>query len=243
MSNVKRKTIWQIYSCNIQHPEFGEIPYNESKSMRVISETAKQKPGRLVVELFIGLLAVLVVLAIFYPAQYGRDTKMMRYSSCHSSLKNVILGVQIYLSDNDDILPNHYTFDGQKQTDLFIEATQPYLKNYQTYICPENTEALKAAQTPTHRPGEKHAMSYVHCLSLKGLIPDFERGDRSLSVPSIEQELAKTPYMREPIISYGNPEGDQPGPAFLSAHKRYPIIGYLDGHVNGKSPLDIATSL
>ena len=162
---------------------------------------------------------------------------------CFSQLKQLGLAVQMYAADNDDGLPNRFTFGGENETSEFVNATQPYIKNYQILVCPEEVEAFKAASNPSPPPGAKHHMSYVHCLSLKGVIPDFNKGNRFFCPKTSNLELSQTPYMREPIESFGNPEGDQPGPALLSAHRHYPNISYLDGHVRGKTRLDINTQL
>jgi hypothetical protein len=151
-------------------------------------------------------------------------------------------GTLMYTSDNDDNLPIQYTFDGPEKANEFIDATFPYLKNYQILVCSMNAEALKAAMEPARLPGQKHFMSYVHCLSLKGFIPEFSTGKRVLTMPSAE-DAAKVAYLREPIASYGNPAGDQPGPAFLSAHQQFPIVSFLDGHVKSKDPLDLNKTL
>jgi hypothetical protein len=191
-------------------------------------------------ELFLSLVIVAIVGAVLYPAQ-TQDRRKDRPIMCLSQLKQLGTAIQMYEADHDGGLPIRFTFNGPKETDEFIDATQPYLRNYQTIICPADFDAWNAASSPQSHSEEKHLMSYVHCTSLKGLIPEYDQGNRFFCPSNSDIDLAKSAYMREPIVSFGNPEGDQPGPAYLSLHRKYPIVSFLDGHVSGKTPLGLGT--
>ena len=102
---------------------------------------------------------------------------------------------------------------------------------------------VKTSEPPSNLPGAKHLISYVHCSSIRGIIPNFDKGNRFVVLKMSEADLAKTAYFREPIRSYGNPDGDQPGPAYLSAHKHYPGVAFLDGQVRPKDPINLNTQL
>ena len=188
--------------------------------------------------LILGILGVLA--AILLPVYTGRPYSTR--SNCLSNVKQLWTAVMIYSSDNNDVCPPYFTFDGPVKTQQFIDATLPYLKNAQMYLCLSDNDSKKSDSEGL--PGK---MSYIHSLFLKGVIPDFNKGSRVL-VPALisSADQAKTPYLRDPIRGFGTSLGKFGSPdvtGFLSPHGGGFNVGFIDGHAKFKRPIDEFTEL
>lgn len=185
----------------------------------------------------VGLVALGVV--IFSPVYTGEHNNPR--TSCLSNLKQLTQATLMYTGDNDDGLPLAFTFGGADSVDKFITATFPYCKNKLTYLCDGDKVSDQDQKPATIYPeGVADKMSYVHCLSLKGLIPEFNIGKRMLTTSALP-DLSKVPYLRDPIRGFGTSNkkgGESSDSVFLSPHGAHFAVSYLDGHVHGKNPID-----
>ena len=198
----------------------------------------------------IDLLAVLgivgVASAIMFPVFTGNHNEP-RFV-CMSNLKQTALATLMYVTDNDDNLPIYYTFEGTASVDKFIEATFPYTKNKQIFLCPGDKPSEKDPKpAPIYAEGVPDKMSYVHCLSLRGLIPEYNLGKRMLTVSALA-DTSKVAYLRDPIRGFGTSnmkggESKSSSPSFLSAHGAHFSVSYLDGHVRSKNPVSESSEL
>ena len=155
--------------------------------------------------------------------------------SCLSQIKQLNLAAIMYQSDADDKSPPFFTFEGPEPTKKFIASMMPYCKNEQLFLCPKDNN-----QNSEHAEGLAGKMSYVHCLSLKGLIPGYSVGKRVLNAVSDIQDASKAPYLRDPIRGFGTSDakgGETSQPAILSPHGAQFNFSYLDGHVKARKPV------
>lgn len=178
------------------------------------------------------LLALGLCAAILFPvfAVPGHGHR----PSCVSHLKQVTLSMIFYSSDYDDRLPPFFTFDGEESTKQFMKVTLDYSKNPIIYLCPQDNGATSKSQEGL--PGK---MSYVHPLALKGLIPDFHKGRRTILVDNSFSDPGTIVYLRDPIRS--DPEGDTKN--IHSPHKEGFSVSYLDGHAKRIEHLNVNTEL
>ncbi len=149
-------------------------------------------------------------------------------SSCISNLKQLGTATAIYASDNDDAIPANYSFDGVESQTKYMDAIFPYTKNKQILLCPqEQRNILEKGTTPTEEgiPGK---MDFVHCLTLRGVIPNFSENKRFLNLSKL-MDQSKVPYLRDPIRGYGTAK-DNKDIGFLSPHGGGFVTVYLDTH-------------
>ena len=181
-------------------------------------------------------IGALVFLPVF------SNQRRLYFSSCLTNIKYVETCVFIYGRDNNDVFPPYYTFDGPRETQLFIDVTKPYVKDAKAFLCHSDNDPKKVG--PEGLPGK---MSYVHCLVLKGVIPEFSKGNRSLSESDFsELDASKIPYLRDPIRGFGKSENSNAvlgNPGFLSPHGGSFAIGFLDGHAKFKGSINEFTEL
>ena len=190
------------------------------------------------------ILGTLVILgflvAVFFPV-YTDGRPMSPKTGCLSNLKQISTAVAIYESDNDDLLPSDFTFDGAASQTKFMDAVYPYMKNKGLFLCPQQQKDIKEKSATPSGEGIAGKMDYVHCLSLRGVIPEFSTGKRDLNMNKIPNP-ALVPYLRDCIRGYGKDKNTKVV-GFLSPHGAGFVTAYLDTHVKYKTPVDINTDL
>ena len=169
----------------------------------------------------VGLWAIF---APVYTSQGQSGTKI----SCLSNIKQMSLATLIYASDNNDAAPSNYSFDGAASQILFTKAIFPYTKNKSLLLCAKEQKDMKGKTAPPGQEGIPGIMDFVHCLSLRGVIPDFSTGKRILKETSLK-DPAKVPYLRDPIRGYGAAK-DNKVVGFLSPHGGGFNTAFFDGH-------------
>ena len=140
----------------------------------------------------------------------------------------------MYSSDADDRLPPYFTFEGEQATKKFISATNDYIKNEQIFICPKDK-----GYPDENLAGPYKKMSYVHPLALKGIIPDFHKGLRTITVDSSFPDPGTIVYLRDPIRHDPKVEDN----SIHSPHEEGFNVSYLDGHTKRIEHLNMNTDL
>lgn len=181
----------------------------------------------------LGLLFVLgLCAAILFPI-FATPTHGHR-PSCLTHMKQTLLAAIMYQSDADDKLPPYFTFDGKEAAMKFVAAIKPYLKNEDLFLCPQDKGYPTNIEAS---PYEK--MSYVHPNALKGIIPNFGKGNRTVIATEIIQSLETTSYLRDPIRYDPKEDNKQ----LRSPHGEKFNIAFLDGHTKAREHLNINTDL
>lgn len=97
---------------------------------------APDKSGRAVVLIIVGVIAAFLLLmalvlgAILFPV-FAKAREKARQTSCMSNLRQLALAQIMYAQDNDDVLP---------AAEGWCDATMPYTRNQQIYVCPSTPE-------------------------------------------------------------------------------------------------------
>ena len=185
---------------------------------------------RLTWQILGGLALGFLVLALAFPF-FVQGNPPSHKRSCLSQSKQIATGAMIYSSDNNDGVPPCFSFDGAQSQAAFVTSLEPYTKNRMLFLCPEEQKN----GSPGGQEGLPGKIDYVHCLSLRGVIPNFSEGKRFLSWTKIK-DPAVVPYFRDPIRGYGTAK-DNSNIGFLSPHGGGFNTAFLDTHVKYvKSP-------
>jgi prepilin-type processing-associated H-X9-DG protein len=202
-------------------------------------------------KIWYGLAAVTLLFCLwsFFFALGANSPVTAKKAACISNLKQISTATLIYASDNSDTLPLFYTFDGADQGSKFKSLIISYVNHsdsqYDLFKCPSFEHPNDKSIRVPGPEGILGRMSYVHCLSLRGIIPKFSTGSRTLTLYGLDYP-ANIHYMRDPICGFG-PTKDKDGnsyPGVLnSPHGGGFNIANLDGHVKCKTPVDINTDL
>jgi prepilin-type processing-associated H-X9-DG protein len=185
-----------------------------------------------IVQVAVITCGVVAFAAIIYPI--FATARMGSPKNCGTHLKSVVLANIMYTGDNNDSLSPFYTFDGPESAQMYVTSLHSYLKNDDFYRCPDDKSSPQLNQEGI--PGK---ISYVHCLSIRGVIPEFSTGKRILNLNLVDKP-SEIPFMRDPIRGYGKDDSDAKtsAPNFLSPHGTRFIIGYLDGHTRSRAPIN-----
>jgi prepilin-type N-terminal cleavage/methylation domain-containing protein/prepilin-type processing-associated H-X9-DG protein len=104
-----------------------------------------RKRGFTLIELLVVIAIIAILAAILFPV-FAKAREKARQASCQSNLKQIGLACAQYTQDYDEQLtplgttPPGYT--GYPQTSGWMpwcQLVQPYIKNYQAFICPSDT--------------------------------------------------------------------------------------------------------
>lgn len=193
---------------------------------------------KFVIGLFICLLLCGGFL-FFFPTEVSKDVTI-RFS-CLSNIKQQVNALQQYAADNGDRIPPYYSFDGPADSERYVDCMKLYSKgdeHYPIFKCP--AIHLNPTRHPNLIPIEPTSddFAYAHCLTLKGVIPDFASGNRTLSLSSLVDNGANIGYIRDLLVADSN--GSQ---KLLSPHGNYFMVGYLDGHAKSKKIVELSSDL
>jgi prepilin-type N-terminal cleavage/methylation domain-containing protein/prepilin-type processing-associated H-X9-DG protein len=94
--------------------------------------------GFTLIELLVVIAIIAILAAILFPV-FARAREKARQTSCLSNEKQMALGLLMYAQDNDEMFGLGGGYGG---TALWAAqwpiASQPYVKNWQLFVCPSN---------------------------------------------------------------------------------------------------------
>ncbi len=100
------------------------------------------RKGFTLIELLVVIAIIAILAAILFPV-FARARENARRSSCMSNLKQIGLGIMQYTQDYDEKMPRAWygtgPFDSGTTAYWWQDATTPYLKSNQIFICPSAT--------------------------------------------------------------------------------------------------------
>ena len=111
-----------------------------------------RKKGFTLIELLVVIAIIAILAAILFPV-FARAREKARTSSCQSNLKQIGIAIAMYVQDYDETWP--YMWRNQpgvitgSNYITWADFIQPYVKNYQVYLCPSKqyTQAQMAYTT------------------------------------------------------------------------------------------------
>src|SRR5580658_4337487 len=92
------------------------------------------------IELLVVIAIIAILAAILFPV-FAQAREEARKTTCLSNVKQLNLGVQMYIQDYDETIP---LLDGSNPGDngshvvVWQDTVQPYIKNYGVVFCPDN---------------------------------------------------------------------------------------------------------
>lgn len=109
-----------------------------------------KRRGFTLIELLVVIAIIAILAAILFPV-FAQAREAARKTSCASNQKQIGLGMKMYVQDYDEQWPpNRQTeqtswagicSSGGGNFDNWKSLIQPYIKNYQLYKCPSNTQS------------------------------------------------------------------------------------------------------
>jgi prepilin-type N-terminal cleavage/methylation domain-containing protein/prepilin-type processing-associated H-X9-DG protein len=108
----------------------------------------RQSKGFTLIELLVVIAIISILAAILFPV-FARARENARRSSCMSNLKQIGLGMMMYVQDNDEHYPHmsgSYSspppdgswYSGNLNSWFWMNMIEPYVKSHQVFICPSS---------------------------------------------------------------------------------------------------------
>ena len=107
-----------------------------------MKRTAVPTAGFTLIELLVVIAIIAILAAILFPV-FARAREKAMQNTCLSNVKQLMLGLLMYTSDNDQRFPIQYANGGSSPS--WAEAVQPYIKNDQLWVCPDDPNPGKMA--------------------------------------------------------------------------------------------------
>lgn len=95
------------------------------------------------IELLVVIAIIAILAAILFPV-FAQAREKARQASCQSNLKQIGSAFAMYSQDYDEQMVFNYHYDRSRERLWWWEDDlQPYMKNYQVYICPSAVPRIR----------------------------------------------------------------------------------------------------
>ncbi len=91
--------------------------------------------GFTLIELLVVIAIIAILAAILFPV-FARAREKARQASCCSNLKQLGLGLIMYVQDYDQRFPPQHDWTTSGSNRHWVDEIYPYVKNAQLYVCP-----------------------------------------------------------------------------------------------------------
>ncbi|MEA3400661.1 MAG: prepilin-type N-terminal cleavage/methylation domain-containing protein [Armatimonadota bacterium] len=217
----------------------------------------RHERGFTLIELLVVIAIIAILAAILFPV-FARAREKARQTSCLSNLKQIALGMRMYIEDYDERLPYHYTRPSVGPRYSIIQVVHPYIKNIDVWDCP--SAALSTRRTSSGDPaflgersyGWNHLIFAWYSTKLAKIKKPAETviaadtcmdswGPGRLYYPSFgigyNEAIATLQFPSGCNDSYWNTSamGDRPGFNFVPRHNGTGNVNFVDGHAKAFS--------
>jgi prepilin-type N-terminal cleavage/methylation domain-containing protein/prepilin-type processing-associated H-X9-DG protein len=111
-----------------------------------------KRRGFTLIELLVVIAIIAILAAILFPV-FARAREKARQTTCISNMKQLALGIVMYVQDFDEKFPPNYIYtDGGNQLFWWEDSVQPYVNNWQLTICPSDTPLEYTSHRPVGHP-------------------------------------------------------------------------------------------
>jgi len=107
--------------------------------------------GFTLIELLVVIAIIAILAAILFPV-FAQAREKARQTTCLSNLKQIGLGMMMYVDDYDETFPmsspSAHTWSGNARAHTYCGAIEPYIKSLKIFKCPSAKHTGDAEQLP-----------------------------------------------------------------------------------------------
>ena len=153
--------------------------------------TLRRRSGFTLIELLVVIAIIAILAAILFPV-FARAREKARQTSCLSNLKQLGLGVMMYVQDYDEQFIGGKTYMAQEDLPAcykwpatgWICFVQPYVKNWQIGVCPNRAGLRQTGYDHSGNNPYYYGCGYALNLSCVG---DWWPGGAGMGLAQIEE--------------------------------------------------------
>ena len=192
----------------------------------------RNKRGFTLIELLVVIAIIAILAAILFPV-FSQAREQARKTSCMSNLKQIGTAIAMYSQDWDERYPYfQWSADGLHHGEMFPYLLQPYIKNWDIFVCPSDGDKFNTEwfwgrdsgrpQTPYPPNGLSYGMNEV-----------LHQGTSLSQIPEPSITLSVSDSINSLVCDWHN----MPGRVIAAhdwkydAHSRGVNILFADGHV------------
>ena len=213
MRRLNDRARWEESASEARNVKSGRQESRPCRGVRSGRETAVTSAsgkarGFTLIELLVVIAIIAILAAILFPV-FAQAREKARQATCLSNLKQMSLGMRMYVEDYDELYPPHRLGPNccYPKAYTWKAAIFPYLKNLDFERCPSNAFNRIPAQGEINwvERGEPFPRSY--CINSAGLNENVynARSDASIDRPSEVIMICECRYGYPNV----NPSGDQ----------------------------------
>lgn len=177
-----------------------------------------RRAGFTLIELLVVIAIIAILAAILLPV-FARAREKARQTMCMNNARQLSLAVQMYLQDHDEVFPpsTNYTVPTNSPARTWTQIVQPYLKNWQLFLCPSASFSPTARTFDWSNRGEVsigyNALTAIDPSKVEGrptpaALPQVEEPARTVffaDTPSGLTALKYRGYVFDPMNGRPNP--------------------------------------
>ena len=208
----------------------------------------RHKKGFTLIELLVVIAIIAILAAILFPV-FARARENARRASCMSNLKQIGLGMMMYVQDYDgkyfyrdysNLGPGVISGTGITIYSYWYPVTgyqwilEPYIKNTQLFVCPSNSSNYRSYAYNGNAATMQYTESMIDEPSKMLAIVDDQFGGGIAYVPG------GTTWSSNFCETYNVPAGTCPADQqFYGRHLDGVNIAFMDGHVKWLKPVTL----
>lgn len=171
---------------------------------------SRHRSGFTLIELLVVIAIIAILASILFPV-FARAREKARQSACLSNVKQIVLALDMYAQDYDEMYPPGYTpFQDEPNWRDFVA---PYMKNKQILVCPSQKKDRPASYGLTYAVQRKSIGSWDDASSVVAIAE---------SVGFQEKYWGVLPLSADPATSSN---------AYIDPrHNNGLNVGFADGH-------------